>query len=405
MAVTLRDSSCRVGPGAEGPGALETWAASRRLYLDNLKVLLIAAIIAIHAVLGYASTVEAWTYTELREVTLAPATEVVLFVAGAPFGLFLMALLFLVAGLLTPPSLERKGTRRFVVDRLVRLGCPFSLYVLVVQPVLTYALEHPLGRAPRSFWEEYGGPERRLDTGPLWFVGVLLVFSLGYAAWRAAGVRWLRRRESPDGARQITARTLTVAAVVVAPFSFAVRLAYPYGSESGVSDLNFWEWPACIAVFGLGVAASRRGWAADVPARIARQCGAVTLAGAVAMAVLVVFVGSQGSVDEALGGAHAAALVFAAVDGVLTVFGSVWLLSVAQHRLDRPLPRGQRLSRSAYGAFMLQTAFLLAFAVALRPVGLPAEVKALLVAAGAIACSFGAAWLLITRVPGVSRIL
>lgn len=90
---------------------------------------------------------------------------------------------------------------------------------------------------------------------------------------------------------------------------------------------------------------------------------------------------------------------------MLTVFGSVWLLSVAQHRLDRPLPRGQRLSRSAYGAFMLQTAFLLAFAVALRPVGLPAEVKALLVAAGAIACSFGAAWLLITRVPGVRRIL
>ena len=58
-----------------------------------------------------------------------------------------------------------------------------------------------------------------------------------------------------------------------------------------------------MAVFGLGVAASRRGWAADVPARIARQCGAVTLAGAVAMALLVVFVGSQGSVDDALGGA------------------------------------------------------------------------------------------------------
>ena len=177
---------------------------------------------------------------------------------AAPFGLFLMALLFLVAGLLTPPSLERKGTRRFVVDRLVRLGCPFALYVLVVQPVLTYALEHRLGRAPRSFWEEYGGPEGRLDTGPLWFVGVLLVFSLGYAAWRAAGVRWLRRRESPDGARQITARTLTVAAVVVLAL-LRREAGVPYGSESGVGDLNFWEWPACIAVFGLGVAASRRG--------------------------------------------------------------------------------------------------------------------------------------------------
>ena len=40
------------------------------------------------------------------------------------------------------------------------------------------------------------GPERRLDTGPLWFVGVLLVFSLGYAGWRAAGCA---RAPAPGG--------------------------------------------------------------------------------------------------------------------------------------------------------------------------------------------------------------
>ena len=208
---------------------------------------------------GYASTVEAWTYTELQEVTLAPASEVVLFVVAAPFGLFLMALLFLVAGLLTPPSLERKGSpavRRGPAGsprmplRPVRPGRPAGADLCARAPA----------RAPRSFWEEYGGPEGRLDTGPLWFVGVLLVFSLGYAAWRAAGVRWLRRRESLDGARQITARTLTVAAVVVAPFSFAVRLAYPYGSESRCRR------PQLLGVAGLhGRVRSRRG---GQPARV-----------------------------------------------------------------------------------------------------------------------------------------
>jgi fucose 4-O-acetylase-like acetyltransferase len=120
-------------------------------YLDNLKVVLIAAIIAIHAVLGYASTVEVWTYTEFREVTLAPVTEIVLFVLASPFAFFLIALLFLVAGLLTPSSRERKGTGRFVGDRLLRLGVPFVAYVLVIQPTLTYALEHPLGDAPGSY--------------------------------------------------------------------------------------------------------------------------------------------------------------------------------------------------------------------------------------------------------------
>jgi hypothetical protein len=143
------------------------------LYLDNLKVLLVAAIIAMHAILGYAGTVQVWTYTQAREITLAPVTEVVLLVAVSPVGFFIIALLFLVAGLLTPPSLERKGAGRFVRDRLLRLGVPFTVYVLLVQPAVAYALEHPLGLAPGSYWYELLGEERALDTGPLWFVGVL----------------------------------------------------------------------------------------------------------------------------------------------------------------------------------------------------------------------------------------
>ena len=144
--------------------------------------------------LGYVSIVEAWTYTELREVTLAPATEIALFVLVSPFGFFLMALLFLVAGLLTPASYDRKGCARFVRDRLLRLGLPFVVYVLLVQPSLTYALHHPLGDTSGSFWQEYLGTGR-IDTGALWFVGVLLIFSVGYAGvrlWSSPGRRRAR---------------------------------------------------------------------------------------------------------------------------------------------------------------------------------------------------------------------
>ena len=56
------------------------------------------------------------------------------------------------------PRSSARGTRRFVVDRLVRLGCPFALYVLVVQPVLTYALEHRLGVRPGPSGRSTGAP-------------------------------------------------------------------------------------------------------------------------------------------------------------------------------------------------------------------------------------------------------
>jgi hypothetical protein len=48
---------------------------------------------------------------------------------------------------------------------------------------------------------------------------------------------------------------------------------------------------------------------------------------------------------------------------------------------------------------------LIALAIALRPLPLPAEVKALIVAAGGVTGSFALAWLLVSRVPGVRRIL
>lgn len=386
--------------------AVEHWASTRLTYLDNLKVVLIAVIIALHGILGYAGIAEVWTYSELREVTLSPVVEVTLLVLVSPFGFFLMALLFLVAGLLTPPSYDRKGAGRFVGDRLLRLGVPFVVYVFLVQPTLVYALEHPLGRATGSYWDEYLGHPAQLDTGPLWFVGVLLVYSLGYAGWRswrdsrAAGVA---TTGGPTDA--ITWRTLLVIAALVAPASFVVRLVYAYGSESGFSDLNFWEWPACIALFVLGVLGSRRGWLDGVPDDLARQSRTLTLPAVVAMAVLLLAAGLTDTGESVLGGWHWLGVVFVVVEAVLTVVGSVWLLSVAQRRLSRPHRWGPPLARSAYAAFMLQTPILLALAVVLRPLPLPAEAKAAVVAVLGVVGSFAAAWVLIRKVPGVSRIL
>jgi len=377
------------------------WASKRQVSLDNLKVVLVAWIIAVHAILGYTGSIDVWSYTGVREVTLSPVLEAVMLLLLSPFGYVVISLLFLLAGLLVPPSLARKGPGRFARDRLVRLGLPFAVYVLFVQPLVMYALERPLGAATGSYWYEFLGKERQIDTGPLWFVGVLLVFSLGYAGWVA-----VRRPPVRRVATEVTARQLAVVAAVVAPLSFLVRLVYPYGSESGVTDLNLWEWPACIALFAVGVVASRRGWLVAVPERLSRQCRATTLLAVAAMMVLLATVGVLDRVDDAMGGWHWPAAVFPVIESALTVFGSVWLLGVAQRHLNRPLRwAGPAVRRSAYGAFMLQTPVLIGLAVTLRPVALPAEVKAVVVAAAGVVVTFALAWLLIRRVPVVARVL
>jgi peptidoglycan/LPS O-acetylase OafA/YrhL len=384
------------------------WASDRRTYLDNLKVLLIGAIIAIHGVLGYVGSDQYWSYADVQETTLNPVTELGLAVLAVPFGLFVISLLFLVAGLLTPPSFRRKGARRFVVDRLLRLGVPFALFTFVLWPALMYALYHPFGAAPGSFRDEYLSDEGYVDTAHLWFLGVLLVFSLGYAGFAA-----MRRRSSPHpptadvppapvGAIRVA--HLAVLAALTAAATFLVRLAFPYGSE-WYADLNFWEWPGCLALFGLGIAASDRGWLAEVPRPLHRAARAITLVAALAAAGLLFVAVLSGLTGEMWGGWTWPALAFVVVESTLMVFGSVWLLGAAQRRLGRRVRGGEVLGRSAYGAFLLQGFVLIGVAVALRPLAAPAEVKAFLVAAGGVAGSFALAWLLVSRVRWLARII
>jgi hypothetical protein len=391
------------------------WASDRATYLDNLKVILIGAIIAIHAVLGYVGSAPYWSYADVQETALHPVTEIVLAVLVVPFGLFMIALLFLVAGLLTPPSFRRKGARRFVVDRLLRLGVPFALFTFVIWPALMYALYHPFGAAPGSFWEEYLSDEGYIDTAHLWFLGVLLVFSLAYA-----GIAELRRRRGPAAdpggpgaaadaraeapARDIRLVDLALLAVATAAATFLVRLVFPYGSE-WFTDLNFWEWPGCLALFGLGIVASARGWRTEVPAGLVRGSRAITLVAGAAAAGLLFLALRFDLTGLMFGGWNWPASAFALVESALMVFGSLWLLGAAQRHLARPVRGGEVLGRSAYGAFLVQGFVLIGLAVALRPLGLPAEVKAILVAVGGVAGSFALAWLLVSRVPWLARII
>ncbi len=385
-------------------GSVQHAATPREVYLDNLKVALITLIIVIHAVLGYAALVQVWTYAEFREVTLSPVTEVLVFIVAAPFGFFLIGLLFLVAGLFTAPSLERKGVAPYARDRLLRLGVPYLVYVLAVQPTVTYLLGHPLGDAPGSFWEEYLAEEgsHRLDSGPLWFVGTLLAFSLGYALWVAGHRRWGHPAAAPD----VTLRGLALVAAAVAVVSFAVRVVAPYGSEAGVLDLNYWEWPGCLAAFCVGIVAARQGWRQRVPGELAGRARTVTLVAGGLMFSLLAVAGARDAVEvELLGGTHPLAIGFSLVEAVLVIFGPVWLLAVAQRRLRVEWTGGAELARSAFGAFILQTPVLIGLAMALRGVDGPAEVKAVVVAGGGVLLSYGLAHVMITRVPGAAQVL
>ena len=92
---------------------------------------------------------------------------------------FFMAMFFFLSGLFVWPSLIHKAPLTFFHDRLLRLGLPFVIAIFTVMPLAYYASslrEHPEIGFTEFWWKTVTvGP---LQSGPVWFVWVLLAFDL-----------------------------------------------------------------------------------------------------------------------------------------------------------------------------------------------------------------------------------
>jgi surface polysaccharide O-acyltransferase-like enzyme len=381
----------------------------RIAYLDNLKVVLVAVIIAGHSVFGYSGFKGAWPYQNVQEVRLGAVSQALVVVPTLPALLFAMGLFFLISGLVTPGSVAHKGPGRFARDRLVRLGIPLAIWTVGIWTALLFAAHRAAGQHP-SFWSDLLHRHPFLEPGPMWFVEVLLIYSLGYAAWR----QWRLQHASPfatharpsgDGRAALQGRTLVLLAAGISLATMLVRPAFPFLSEQ-VGQLKLWQWPQYLGMFGLGIVAVQRGWFDPVPARIRRRCGQAVLLSLVALGLLFAATALAGYNTNVFGRRmNWAPTLLAALEGPLAVGTCVWLLGFAQQHLDRrPGARGRALARSAFAAFVVQGPVIITLQIALRPLGVPAEVKALIVACGAVAGSFALAWVLVSRTP-VGRIL
>jgi hypothetical protein len=347
----------------------------RMSQVDNLRTLMVAWVIGAHALMGY-TAVGGWAYDEVNETTFSASMELLLTVVVGPSGLFVIGAFFFVSGLFTPVSVARKGRRAFAVDRLVRLGLPWAVSALLVWPLSVWLAYRAAGHNVTP-WGLIFQRSPVFDSGALWFALILLIYSLGYVL--------VPVRFGGAGGHQ-----LVVAAAAIAVGSFVVRLVFPARSGQP-GDLHLWQWPQCLGMFLLGIAAARSGWARGLPDRVYRVSGVVaglTLVfvpvGALALGVTQVASG----VDEFLGGWHWQAVLTAVVEGVLVVFGSVWLLGFAQRRFTWAGSVAAVCSRAAFPAFVLQGPVLLLLATALRPVSIPADVKGPLLVLVALPASF-----------------
>lgn len=371
----------------------------RALYIDRLRTVMTALVVLHHTSITYGGS-GGWFYREV-ETSGAPSSLLLTLFCATDQSYF-MGFFFLLAGYFTPPSLERKGYARFIADRFLRLGLPLLAFGLLLGP-LTAAMVH--AAQGRGFWTTFAWlwQHKEFINGPLWFAQALLLFSLGYCAWRAAF-------GSPLTQSQRTAKPIPsycwwlLSAIGVAAAALAIRQFVPTGKNVFGLQLGFFA--SYIFLFAAGIAAWRSDWLRQlgwkdalpwlIALAIAWPCLPLSIVAATASGGL--------KISNFAGGLSWSAILYACWEPFVA-WGLIaaWLLVFREH-MNQPSALWSWLNRRAYAVFIIHPVVLVGVSLLLRGWVAPALVK--WGVAGLLACIF--CWLAadpLVRLPGVRRIV
>jgi peptidoglycan/LPS O-acetylase OafA/YrhL len=106
---------------------------------------------------------------------------------GAFQFLHLMQLMFFLSGLFVWSSLVRKGAATFLIDRVLRLGVPFTVGVFLLMPLAYFPVYRVSSIDPSAsgFWSQWIALPF-WPSGPIWFLWFVLALNVA-----AATIYWL----------------------------------------------------------------------------------------------------------------------------------------------------------------------------------------------------------------------
>jgi hypothetical protein len=160
---------------------------------------------------------------------------------------YFMALFFLLSGYFVPASLDRKGLRMFIKDKMKRLGLPAIMWYLGLGQVMFFLIDSAFGLASHYNFNIHNGPQ--------WFILWLLAFSVMYAllAQRFSCPRWV---QLPG-----TCGLVSIGLVLgFLQFVFSTYFNIWEGRNIFLLNPYFAQTPFYVAFFAAGIAAKRNGW-------------------------------------------------------------------------------------------------------------------------------------------------
>ncbi len=380
---------------------------SRLYYVDHLRFLLAILVVIHHVAVVYGAFVPGFYYVEPPYDDPGAFRDLIVFATVNQS--WFMGAFFLLAGYFVPASYDRKGSKAFATDRVVRLGIPLLIFYFVLNPICVigyWLMPTELtgitgGFNFRSWVSAY--PEL-LGVGPTWFLALLLVFSVAYLGWR-------QLFDGRSAQRHIAAPNvlvIIVATLVLAGVSYLWRYVIPIGrSVIGFPSLAYL--PQYLGFFLLGIAAKRFNWLRSL-STMAGVCGGIVALAAVIFLLPLAFTGEWFSLEvtdaitNGFGGAHWQSAVSALFDSVFAVGITLAALTTAQRLLASRSRIGTFLSVHSYAVYVLHMPVVIFLAYAMRGLELATIPKTAVVSIVVVPVSVLVAFV-VRKIPGVARFI
>ncbi|HEX5508534.1 MAG TPA: acyltransferase [Pseudolabrys sp.] len=366
--------------------------------LSNLRGVVIVVVVAFHSSLAY--LVSAPSSVRFDQPPYAwqafPIVDAHRFLGLDIFcawqDVSLMSLMFLLAGLLTGPSLRRKGCGSYLFGRLRRIGIAFALAILFLSPLALYPAYATRALSPSlSGYLEQWLALPFWPNGPEWFLWQLLALSVMAAVFYFFAPRytdWLDAIGGWAGARPARLFAILVATSLVAYVPLALIFSPMRWSASGPFALQFSRPGLYFLYFFVGIALGKFVAGGDLftpSGPLARRWITWTI---VAVAGFCCWAGMTSLTMPNWNAAPFVARLAASIAfAVACAAGGLFLIAVCvrfsgRHRIL------DSLSKHAYGIYLIHYVFVVWLQYALLDAALPAPVKAVIVFCGALAASW-----------------
>lgn len=370
----------------------------RLLYIDNLRIFLIALVILHHLLITYGGP-GGWYYKEVK----IDGPEILLYAMFlASNQSFFMAMFFLISAFFMVPSFKRKGAAIFVKDRLIRLGIPTAIFYFFLNPLTNFTIRKMRNGIDLNFFQ-YWWETKAFGFGPMWFVEALLLFTLIYVAFQ-----YLTKKSTTKHKQIPLPGTLKIVLLAIALgfITFIVRIWLPVGWVLDPLGFQFPHFVQYIALFIIGIAAFHNKWFDQLTFR-----NGIRWFWFAQLNIFIVFpflfmVGGALEHGEGvfIGGFTWQSLSYAIweqLNGFALIIG---LSAIFKKRLNKQGKIAQSLSASAYTAYIIHTPLLVYITLDLSGYHLHPIVKFLAIAPIALFIIFTLSDL-IRRLPLIGKIL